>query len=92
MQTYNTNRQVADSAGTATALFSGVKTGIGVIGVDASVHRNACDAAAVERGSLQGMAHWAVEAGKEVGELVSRSVRSVVSSCQLRACLFLQAW
>ncbi len=66
-KTYNTNRQVADSAGTATALFSGVKTRLGVIGVDATVPRNECDPRVVEKGKLRGMLHWAVEAGKDTG-------------------------
>lgn len=37
IKTYNTNAQVADSAGTATAMLSGVKTKIGMIGVDDKV-------------------------------------------------------
>ena len=38
-KTYNTNQQVPDSAGTMTAMMSGVKTKAGVIGVDDSVAR-----------------------------------------------------
>ena len=34
-KTYNTNQQVPDSAGTMTAMVSGVKTKAGVLGVDA---------------------------------------------------------
>jgi alkaline phosphatase len=41
-KTYNTNQQVSDSAGTATAILSGVKTKAGVIGVDSTVVRNDC--------------------------------------------------
>ncbi|MDH3646871.1 MAG: alkaline phosphatase [Gammaproteobacteria bacterium] len=41
-KTYNTNAQVPDSAGTATAMLSGVKTIMGAIGVDASVARGEC--------------------------------------------------
>ena len=37
VKTYNTNRQVPDSAGTSTAMHSGVKTKAGVVGVDATV-------------------------------------------------------
>ena len=36
IKTYNTNQQVPDSAGTVTAILSGVKTRAGVIGLDAS--------------------------------------------------------
>ncbi len=39
---YNTNQQVPDSAGTATALLSGVKTLAGVIGVGPDVVRGDC--------------------------------------------------
>jgi len=39
---YNTNQQVPDSAGTATAMLSGQKTLAGVIGVDSSVVRANC--------------------------------------------------
>ena len=37
IKTYNTNRQVPDSAGTSTALHSGVKTKAGVVAVDSTV-------------------------------------------------------
>ncbi len=49
-------------------MFSGVKTRMGTIGVDATVPRNTCDAEAVERGKIRGMLHWAAEAGKDVGK------------------------
>ncbi len=39
---YNTNQQVPDSAGTATAMLAGEKTLAGVIGVDSSVVRANC--------------------------------------------------
>ncbi len=39
MKTYNTNQQVPDSAGTATAMLTGVKTRAGVIGLDATAAR-----------------------------------------------------
>ncbi|MBL4800772.1 MAG: alkaline phosphatase [Emcibacter sp.] len=45
-KTYNTNQQVADSAGTASAFLSGAKTKAGVISVNQSVARGDC------RGSL----------------------------------------
>lgn len=43
IKTYNTNAQVADSAGTATAMLSGVKTKIGMLGVTADVRPGRCD-------------------------------------------------
>ena len=39
-QTYNVNRQVPDSAGTATAYLTGVKANYATIGVDQSVRRH----------------------------------------------------
>lgn len=42
VKTYNTNAQVADSAGTASALNTGVKTRIGVINFGADQYAEAC--------------------------------------------------
>jgi alkaline phosphatase len=42
VKTYNTNQQVADSAGTATAMVTGVKTRAGVINVAPSAGRRDC--------------------------------------------------
>jgi alkaline phosphatase len=44
-KTYNTNQQTPDSAGTMTAMVSGIKTKAGVIGVDQSVLRRDCASA-----------------------------------------------
>jgi len=41
-KTYNTNQQTPDSAGTMTAMMSGIKTKAGVIGVDQTVTRGSC--------------------------------------------------
>ncbi|MDJ0642464.1 MAG: alkaline phosphatase [Erythrobacter sp.] len=45
VKTYNTNAQVPDSAGTATAMHSGEKTKIGVLGVGSGVTRGDCASA-----------------------------------------------
>jgi alkaline phosphatase len=42
-KTYNTNQQTPDSAGTMTAMMSGVKTKAGVIGLSPEVARATCD-------------------------------------------------
>lgn len=42
VKTYNTDQQTPDSAGTATAMLSGVKTRAGVIGVDSDAPRAVC--------------------------------------------------
>ena len=44
LQTYNVDFQVPDSAGTATAFMSGVKTNMGVVGVNEEVQFGDCDA------------------------------------------------
>lgn len=41
-KTYNTNQQTADSAGTMTAIMSGVKTKAGFIGIAPNVNRGDC--------------------------------------------------
>ena len=41
-KTYNTNQQTPDSAGTMTAMMSGIKTKAGIIGVDSTVVRGDC--------------------------------------------------
>jgi len=45
VKTYNTNAQVPDSAGTATAMHSGEKTNIGVLGVSSETIRGQCETA-----------------------------------------------
>ena len=45
-KTYNVDAQTADSAGTMTAIISGVKTKIGVIGLDEQVRQGDCESAA----------------------------------------------
>ncbi len=42
VKTYNTNAQVPDSAGTATAIHSGVKTRIGVLGIGPDAEKGVC--------------------------------------------------
>ena len=65
VKTYNTDSQVPDSAGTITAIMSGQKTRIGVVGVDASVARDDC--AAALKGSLPSIAELAEQGGLRTG-------------------------
>lgn len=55
IKTYNTNQQTPDSAGTASALMTGVKTKAGVLSVDETVPRGDCKA------SLKGRLTTALE-------------------------------
>ena len=45
-KTYNVDAQTPDSAGTMTAMMSGVKTDAGVLGVDADIQRGDCSSVA----------------------------------------------
>ena len=63
VKTYNVDAQTPDSAGTMTAMMSGVKTDVGVIGVDEDVERGECGsvdgnevASAIELAELGGLA------------------------------------
>src|SRR5690606_34054745 len=71
-KTYNVDFQVADSAGTATALVSGVKTRMGVLGVDASVPRS--DVAATARGTVPTILEQAEERGLWTGIVTTTTV------------------
>ena len=62
LQTYNVDRQVPDSAGTATAYLCGVKTNIGVIGANQKVVRGDCDAMSAEN-NVDSILHWSLAEG-----------------------------
>ena len=65
VKTYNTNQQVPDSAGTATAFHTGTKTRAGVINVAPQVERGDCSEALQH--PLNSIGELAVEHGKSVG-------------------------
>jgi len=67
MKTYNTDKQVPDSAGTATALFSGVKTRSGMLGLDQQAQYNVCNSESIKAATVESIADWGAEVGKEVG-------------------------
>ncbi len=63
VKTYNVDAQTPDSAGTMTAMMSGVKTDVGVIGVDEDIQRGNCSTVAgnelvtaLELAEIRGMA------------------------------------
>ena len=72
IKTYNTDAQVADSAGTITAILSGEKTRIGVLGVNSSVPRGDC--AAALKNELPSVLELAEEAGKATGIVTTTRV------------------
>ncbi|KAK2148445.1 hypothetical protein LSH36_497g01016 [Paralvinella palmiformis] len=63
--TYNVDRQVADSAGTATAMMSGFKTKFGLIGVNQNVITKDCKSATGNE--VDTMLDWSEEDGKWSG-------------------------
>jgi len=71
-KTYNTDFQVPDSAGTATAMLSGVKTRMGVLGVDETVERG--DAAATAAGSVPTLLEQAEDRGLWSGIVTTTTV------------------
>lgn len=68
-KTYNTDQQVPDSAGTATAMYTGVKTRAGVLGVGPELVRGDCSA--TEAASLETFWDAASEAGLKLGLISS---------------------
>ena len=62
LQTYNTNAQVPDSAGTATAYLCGVKANEGTVGVSAAAVRTQCNT--TQGNEVTSILRWAKEAGR----------------------------
>ncbi len=73
-KTYNSNQQVPDSAGTMTAILSGVKTRAGVIGLDETVARGDFAAAAEEGHRLRSLFEEAEARGLATGVVTTSSV------------------
>ncbi|XP_053379754.1 alkaline phosphatase, tissue-nonspecific isozyme-like [Mercenaria mercenaria] len=64
-KTYNVDRQTADSAGTATAMLSGVKTNYFIVGLDGRA--TASDCLSAEGKEVESLVDWAQAAGKRTG-------------------------
>ena len=71
-KTYNTDFQVPDSAGTMTAMTTGVKTRMGVLGVDDTVARG--DFAATAAGSVPTILEQAEDRGLWTGVVTTTTV------------------
>lgn len=71
-KTYNVNKQVPDSAGTATALFTGVKTNYGVIGMD--IIEATLNHTASKEPTLTSIVDWAIAAKKRTGFVTTTRV------------------
>lgn len=72
-KTYCVDKQVADSACTANAYLSGVKSNMGTLGVNGNVKRSDCNAN-IDASRLQSIAKWALDAGKSIGFVTTARV------------------
>ncbi|TOF85906.1 alkaline phosphatase, partial [Vibrio parahaemolyticus] len=72
-KTYNVNKQVADSASTATAYLTGVKTNYKTIGVDGTAIYKNCSSIN-ESNKVSSILQWAQKAGKRTGVVTSTRV------------------
>ncbi|EDW59044.2 alkaline phosphatase 4 [Drosophila virilis] len=68
-KTYNVDKQVPDSAGTATAIFTGVKSDYGAIGMDTT--RSKLNAS---QGRLDSIMDWAQREGKRTGVVTTTRI------------------
>lgn len=71
-KTYETNQQVADSAGTMTAIMTGVKTEAGLIGLNQNAQLGNCKSA--QGNSLQTFLEQAAKAGMSTGVVTTTRV------------------
>lgn len=67
MQTYNVDKQVSDSASTATAYLTGVKANYKTLGVDGTVTYKDCTTI-TDTNKVHSIVKWAQEAGKRTGK------------------------
>lgn len=78
-QTYNTNAQVPDSAGTATAYLCGVKANEGTVGVSAGVTRDRCNTTKGQE--VTSILRWAKDAGEGLVGAAGRVLSSGFWGC-----------
>ncbi|KAJ8391178.1 hypothetical protein AAFF_G00096070 [Aldrovandia affinis] len=84
-KTYNTNAQVADSAGTATAYLCGVKANEGTVGVNAAAVRSQCNT--TSGNEVTSILKWAKDAGKSVGIVTTTRVVHATPSAAYAHCV-----
>ncbi|XP_028853956.1 alkaline phosphatase, tissue-nonspecific isozyme isoform X3 [Denticeps clupeoides] len=84
-KTYNTNAQVPDSAGTATAYLCGVKANEGTLGVSAAAVRSQCNT--TQGNEVTSILRWAKDAGKSVGIVTTTRVNHATPSAAYAHCV-----
>ncbi|XP_014273686.1 alkaline phosphatase [Halyomorpha halys] len=67
LKTYSHDKQVPDSGCSGTAMFAGVKTNIGTLGVHSTVKKADCDSSAAKENHVVTIAKLAQDAGKATG-------------------------
>nr|XP_049700424.1 alkaline phosphatase-like [Helicoverpa armigera] len=80
LKTYSANKMVPDSACTATAMFSGVKTNQDTVGVDATVQHQDCMTSLRPHARLESLAALALKAGKSTGFVTTMRVTHATPS------------
>jgi alkaline phosphatase len=73
-KTYAVDKQVTDSAASATALFTGVKTNYMMLGLDARAKYNVCDSSTNNKSSVSSIMTWAQDASKDTGFVTTTRV------------------
>uniref|UniRef100_A0A1A8LNY8 Alkaline phosphatase n=1 Tax=Nothobranchius pienaari TaxID=704102 RepID=A0A1A8LNY8_9TELE len=84
-KTYNTDAQVPDSAGTATAYLCGVKANEGTLGVSAAAVRSQCNT--TKGNEVTSILKWAKDAGKSVGIVTTTRVNHATPSAAYAHCV-----
>ncbi|TMW46552.1 hypothetical protein DOY81_008365 [Sarcophaga bullata] len=79
-KTYCTNAQIGDSACTATAYLSGIKTNMFTLGVTGKVNFNNCSESENPENRVTSLADWAQRAGKASGLITTGSVTHASSA------------
>ncbi|XP_050698535.1 uncharacterized protein LOC126986426 isoform X2 [Eriocheir sinensis] len=74
IKTYTTDSQVADSAASANAYLSGVKTNKGTLGVDMNVDQGNCSAQLNQGFHLSSLAQWFQDSGRSAGFVTTTRV------------------
>ncbi|XP_046388952.1 alkaline phosphatase-like [Ischnura elegans] len=80
LKTYAADRQVPDSASTATALFCGVKANYETAGVDDTVQLGDCEASLNPKAQVSSILKWALDSGKDAGFVTNMRVTHATPS------------
>jgi len=74
IKTYNVNKQVPDSAGTATAYLTGVKANFETIGVGPRVNASETDCDKIQKNSINSILEEARKEGKSIGVVTTARI------------------